>query len=351
MSTDQVSVPLTSNHQPEPPRARRALPLSWGVGLAAAAYVLLLAGFEIAGYRAFVWKTPLIPVLLLIALIGNHFRTFIQDWIVFLAWVVLVDAVRGFTFATIVFFRRTVYAVYPIQWEQALFGGPALGIPLQRWAAETGAWSWLGPICIPIHASHFAFFLLFGMALWSKSRPAFGRWVVVMTLMMIGGLAVYVLVPTVPPWMASRQGRIPYLTYIAGQAYNATVPTLQTVFATNPVAAMPSLHIAFPTCCALVATGVWGWRGAVTWLYVAGMAFSLIYLGEHYGVDVLAGILLALASWAIVQRWTSLTAWTEGLGWTRWTASRHFTVAMGVVLVAVLLSSWATFLLPGIPLG
>jgi membrane-associated phospholipid phosphatase len=71
-------------------------------------------------------------------------------------------------------------------------------------------------------------------------------------------------------------------------------------FDTNPVAAMPSLHAAFPTACALVGWRAYGKRiGAVLFLYAGSMMVSVVYLGEHYGVDVLAGILTAtFSAWA-----------------------------------------------------
>ena len=33
--------------------------------------------------------------------------------------------------------------------------------------------------------------------------------------------------------------------------------------------------------------------GAIGWIYVAGAAFAVVYLGEHYVVDVLAGLVVA----------------------------------------------------------
>ena len=33
--------------------------------------------------------------------------------------------------------------------------------------------------------------------------------------------------------------------------------------------------------------------GVFGWLYVAGASFAVVYLGEHYVVDVLAGLVVA----------------------------------------------------------
>jgi hypothetical protein len=70
-------------------------------------------------------------------------------------------------------------------------------------------------------------------------------------------------------------------------------------FPANPVAAVPSLHAALPLTLTLVL-----WRLRPAWsplamLYTLLMAPSLVYLGEHYAVDVLAGWGVALAAFTL----------------------------------------------------
>jgi membrane-associated phospholipid phosphatase len=70
----------------------------------------------------------------------------------------------------------------------------------------------------------------------------------------------------------------------------------------NPVAAMPSLHAAFTLLVALFLwrSARWWWRIALA-LYPLAMGFTLMYFGEHYAVDVLAGWLYAVAAYAAVE--------------------------------------------------
>jgi membrane-associated phospholipid phosphatase len=85
----------------------------------------------------------------------------------------------------------------------------------------------------------------------------------------------------------------------------------------NPVAAMPSLHAGSAM---LVALFLWPmanrvWR-AVLAGYVLLMALALVYTGEHYVVDVVAGWLTAGAAagvGAVVRRHRS----TRARAWTR----------------------------------
>lgn len=77
--------------------------------------------------------------------------------------------------------------------------------------------------------------------------------------------------------------------------------------ASNPVAAMPSLHAAGA---AVVLLFFWSsarwWARAVLTAYALSMAFVLVYSGEHYVVDVLAGWLTATigvtVAWLVSRR-------------------------------------------------
>ena len=74
-------------------------------------------------------------------------------------------------------------------------------------------------------------------------------------------------------------------------------------FGANLVAAFPSLHAAYPWIIFLFIRKKSKILSYVSLLYVFGVWFSVIYLGEHYFVDVLAGIIYATTAYIIVQRY------------------------------------------------
>ena len=71
----------------------------------------------------------------------------------------------------------------------------------------------------------------------------------------------------------------------------------------NPVAAVPSLHIAYPTYLALISITVWGKRGLPVILLPFRVLFSAVYLGHHYVVDGLIGAGYALAVYLLLYLW------------------------------------------------
>jgi hypothetical protein len=90
-------------------------------------------------------------------------------------------------------------------------------------------------------------------------------------------------VPAEPPWMATDTLRITSLA-------NGIVR-----IDPNQVAAFPSLHVALT-----VALSYWLWTrrhtvvATIFSVYTALICFAVLYLGEHYFADVLAGALLAV---------------------------------------------------------
>ncbi|HTC59727.1 MAG TPA: phosphatase PAP2 family protein [Solirubrobacteraceae bacterium] len=68
---------------------------------------------------------------------------------------------------------------------------------------------------------------------------------------------------------------------------------LYSVLGGNPLAAMPSLHFATSMMAAQLLSETGPVAGALAWGYTATLGFALVYLGEHYVVDLIAGAALA----------------------------------------------------------
>jgi membrane-associated phospholipid phosphatase len=63
----------------------------------------------------------------------------------------------------------------------------------------------------------------------------------------------------------------------------------------NPFAAMPSLHFGTSVMAAHVLGEVGRKEAIAGWAYALALGFALVYLGEHYVTDLVAGFALAEA--------------------------------------------------------
>jgi hypothetical protein len=72
-------------------------------------------------------------------------------------------------------------------------------------------------------------------------------------------------------------------------------PVLYDTLGGNPWAAMPSLHFATSLMAALLLAETGTTEGALGWTYAGVLGFALVYLGEHYVVDLLAAVAIVVA--------------------------------------------------------
>lgn len=248
-----------------------------------------------------VWKSLVVPALGLTAALLGRFKSFVRDWALFLGAVILFDACRGLIYGLVVRFDLPVYMRYAIESEKVIFGEPLLTVQVQSWLTPSGEVGLIDKLLAVVYGSHFLWFLLYGLGLWVMREREFGRFKASLLLVMYGGLVGYLLWPTVPPWMAAHQYFvISGVQEIGAQLFHGSLPSLSAAFELNPVAAMPSLHCAFPMLLTLITFRHFGWWGLLTLGYTLLVFLSTVHLGHHYGVDVLGGIALAIAGYVAV---------------------------------------------------
>ena len=170
--------------------------------------------------------------------------------------------------------------------------------------------------------THFTYFFvphLFAFALWVHNRLIFRRYVVAALATYYVGLVACVVLPTAPPWLAGQTGALPHVFRIAEDVYaGASAEAYDFAYAvagTNAVAAMPSLHQAIAALMALAAMRIHPVAAALGWTYAVTMGVALVYTGEHYVVDLLAGVALAWGAWRVANRPSrDAQSWEESSG-------------------------------------
>ncbi len=114
------------------------------------------------------------------------------------------------------------------------------------------------------------------------------------------GCVGYFALPTAPPWWASEQGatgeEVRRIMVPVGEAtWKSAWPAMYGALGGNPWAAMPSLHFATSTMAAISLSEAGRTEGAIGWGYALTLGFALVYLGEHYVTDLVAGAGLVAA--------------------------------------------------------
>ena len=126
------------------------------------------------------------------------------------------------------------------------------------------------------------------------------------------GAIFYWAIPTAPPWWASTRGALPeqaievrrMMVEYGPEFWGGLWEPLYDVLGGNPLAAMPSLHFATSLMAAHVLSEVGPVPGAVGWAYAGTLGLALVYLGEHYLVDLIAGAALTESVRGLAPRLT-----------------------------------------------
>jgi membrane-associated phospholipid phosphatase len=195
---------------------------------------------------------------------------------------------------------------YPIRADRALGHGQCPTVRLQHALGREGH---VGPLDYCLSVVHWSWFAVpHGTVAYIliRHREHFSRSAVLMAACFDLGCVVYWLVPTAPPWWAGQNGNMPPVRRImieVGERFWGRLwrPLYHSIEG-NPFAAMPSLHFGTSVMAARVLSQVGRGHGALGWVYALSLGFGLVYLGEHYVVDLLAGLALAEGIWRVAPR-------------------------------------------------
>jgi membrane-associated phospholipid phosphatase len=199
--------------------------------------------------------------------------------------------------------RARLRSRYPIVGDRVIGGGR---LPNTRLQQRLARFSRVGALDRVLTWTHWLWFFepYVSLALvLVRNHERFPRAARQMAAVFDLGCAVYFAVPTAPPWWSSEEGltgeevrRI--MVEVGEDTWGSAWPKMYDALGGNPWAAMPSLHFATSLVAALSLAEVGKVEGALGWTYAGTLGFALVYLGEHYVTDLLAGAALV----AVVRR-------------------------------------------------
>ncbi len=209
---------------------------------------------------------------------------------------------------TYVIFRRPFTDLDPsqihvtelIHWERTLFLGHLPAVWLQQWLNPNMFWGHIvRQISNVLYISHFIIPFFVVLFLWNFYRVAYWRFVIGFIITNYVSFLGWTLYPAAPPWWAT------HFNYLVGNLTVANYSNMSVNFllsSPDPVAAIPSLHAAYPAYMALFMIHIWGKKAWPIILFPLSIGFAAVYLGHHYVVDILAGYLVAFLAFMIVTK-------------------------------------------------
>jgi membrane-associated phospholipid phosphatase len=287
--------------------ARFALPVIYLIGTAVA---VDRVGLPYSQDWIFVW---IVGLMLAFSIgDGQHtIRRLIKDWLPIIVALLAYDLLRGIADGNLF----AIHWASPVHADKVLGLGQVPTIRLQDAIYTPGHLHFWDYLAFSFWFSHFFATLLVAVGIWLYAYRWFHRFAACIVLLAAMGLVTYVVFPAAPPWLAGQHGYLPHTFRITHAVVNnLPLPKAGALFQSgtdwgNDVAAVPSLHAGYTM---LICLFLWPrlnprWRPLLV-AYPTGMALSLMYLGEHYLIDILLGWVYAAATVYAVDR---AAAWLQ----------------------------------------
>ncbi len=249
------------------------------------------------------FPTPdkLVIFLTFVFLIFRQAKEMLKRLLPFVALLLVYESFRGIADQL----NTRVNYTLPPDFDISVFGRlPTATLQDWLWRGHT---SWYD---IALYIPYMLFFVVpLGVALlvWKTREKHYWRVVATYLSVFFGAFLTFLLFPAAPPWMASQLHYIEPITRVSSSVWFSLgihdFPSVYNHIAPNPVAAVPSLHMAIPVLTSIFIFKLYGRRwGWLSLIYPLVIGFGVVYEGEHYVFDVLAGTLYAFAGYLLTPK-------------------------------------------------
>jgi membrane-associated phospholipid phosphatase len=179
--------------------------------------------------------------------------------------------------------------------ERTLFLGTVPSKALQDSLFEHNVY-WLDYASFLMHGFWFGVPYAFGIVLMIYQRKRLMEYMVWQTLLLYLVVPFFMFFPARPPWMEDGIQRV---LYVRNYGHYVDIDN-------NPMAAFPSMHAALPMLTTIFffvrcdrRLRFYGWLAAA---YTVAVSFAIVYMGEHWVLDVFGGYAIAgVAAWICIS--------------------------------------------------
>lgn len=242
-------------------------------------------------YKVFPGPDFLVLCFFIYAAYRKWTRRFLKDWVPFIALFLAYSAMRGIAHNI----SGIVHVTELISAELQIFGTiPTLA--LQQFYRNP-ILDYLGAF---FYSLHFIVPTVFGFILWRRSPENYRTYTFAFLVCSYSALITVLAYPSAPPWFGVKAERILFqIDCEIGVPIYATIFVLMNP---NPFAAFPSLHATYPWLISLYAIKIKRIKALPILIIPVGVWFSAVYLGEHYIIDLIAGVAYSTAAFFLVEK-------------------------------------------------
>lgn len=265
-------------------------------------YIALTSGYLVCRHNFVSPDQFFILVLLLSVLLGRT-KTFLTDWLPLVVLLFGYEYVRGL----VPLINDHVHLQPMIDFDRFFFGSVPT-VALQSRYFSAGSPRWYDYAAVSLYLMHFIVPLAAAFLLWLQDRKIFREYSAGILILSYLAYLTYLIFPAAPPWLAAQAGLIPNVNRILAVTLQSLrdpiyLPTIYSKLGVNQVAAVPSLHAAYPLLTALFVGEKAPKLLPMMAAYVFSVWMAIVYLGEHYVFDVVTGVIYALAAYGLVVYW------------------------------------------------
>lgn len=244
------------------------------------------------------FPTPdkLIIFLLFFMMIFKQAFFVLKRLLPFVAILLVYDSFRGVADNL----NTHVNYTFMIAADRFLFGDLPTSV-LQDWLWH-GSVQWFDISLYLTYMLHFVLPVVMAIVIWENRRRHYWDYVTAFSFVSFAAFFTFLIFPAAPPWLAVEHGYIDGIRRISSDVWFSLgisdFPSVYNQISPNPVAAMPSLHATWAVLLFIFVIKLYGRRwGLLALFYPLIIIFMVVYQGEHYFIDALAGIVYALAGY------------------------------------------------------